>query len=60
MAPMITRITRPLPQKSAASLWGPGMLAVALGPPWIVITLDGPVPGGEEVVGGEPVAVEAA
>lgn len=60
MAPMITRITRPLPQKSAASLCGPGMLAVALGPPWIVITLDRPVPAGEEVVGGELLVAEVS
>lgn len=35
-------MTRPLPQKSAGSLRGPGMFAVAFGPPLIVITVPGP------------------
>ena len=35
-------MTRPLPQKSAGSLCGPGMLAVAFGPPVMVITVPGP------------------
>jgi len=35
-------MTRPLPQKSAGSLRGPGMLAVAFGPPSMVITEPGP------------------
>ena len=50
---MITRMTRPLPQKSAGSLCGPGMFAVALGPPVIVMTLPGPA-GANAVVGEVP------
>lgn len=44
-------MTRPLPQKSAASLWVPGMSAVALGPPLIVMTVPGPADGATVVDG---------
>jgi hypothetical protein len=49
-------MARALPKKSEASECGPGMSAVAFGPPWIVMTLPGPVAGGNLTPEGDVVA----